>query len=180
MDLQVRASSCQNYVVPRSAPPCGRSELVPPRFLLESQNVSCNSPRPGLKLLQSRNTCTYIATLPYNYAFFNMSTGVGVSSCCLSGKVQEGKPTGRVEEIAGLQTYVAEPENGSKAKTVIFLVDSMFLKHITHHDWLANAYLQSLAGNSSTPAFSRISMPRLASLHISQTYTRATLLIPRS
>jgi len=52
-----------------------------------------------------------------------MSTGVGVSSCCLSGKIQEGKPKGRVEEIAGLQTYVAEPKDGSKAKTVIFLVD---------------------------------------------------------
>lgn len=47
-----------------------------------------------------------------------------MSSCCLSGKIQEGKPKGRVEEIGGLQTYVAEPEDGSKKKTVIFLVDS--------------------------------------------------------
>ena len=52
-----------------------------------------------------------------------MSTGVGMSSCCLSGKVHEGKPKGREQEIAGLQTYVAEPENGDKSKTVIFLVD---------------------------------------------------------
>lgn len=53
-----------------------------------------------------------------------MSTGVGMNSCCLSGKVQNGTPKGRVEEIAGLQTYVAEPENGDKTKTVVFLVDS--------------------------------------------------------
>lgn len=53
-----------------------------------------------------------------------MSTGVGVSSCCLSGKIAEGKPKGRVEEIAGLQTYVAEPEDGSKTKTIVFIVDS--------------------------------------------------------
>ncbi|KAK5200578.1 hypothetical protein LTR16_005637, partial [Cryomyces antarcticus] len=52
-----------------------------------------------------------------------MSTGVGMSSCCLSGKLHEGKPAGRVDTIGGLQAYVAEPENGSKEKTVIFLVD---------------------------------------------------------
>lgn len=84
-----------------------------------------------------------------------MSTGVGMSSCCLSGKVQEGKPTGRVEEIAGLQTYVAEPENGSKAKTIIFLVDSMYMalqiSRLTV-GLLTRTY-QSLAGSLSTPAF---------------------------
>lgn len=53
-----------------------------------------------------------------------MSTGVGMSSCCLSGKIQNGQPKGREEEIAGLATYVSEPENGSKTKTLIFLVDS--------------------------------------------------------
>jgi len=47
-----------------------------------------------------------------------------MSSCCLSGKVQEGTPKGRVEEIAGLNTYVAEPQDGKKTKTVVFLVDS--------------------------------------------------------
>ncbi|KAI9724550.1 MAG: hypothetical protein M1812_000618 [Candelaria pacifica] len=52
-----------------------------------------------------------------------MSTGVGVSSCCMSGKVQEGTPTGHVETIGGLNTYVSEPEGGSKTKTVIFIVD---------------------------------------------------------
>lgn len=47
-----------------------------------------------------------------------------MSSCCLSGKIQEGKPKGREEEINGVLTYVAEPENGDKSKTVVFLVDS--------------------------------------------------------
>jgi len=46
-----------------------------------------------------------------------------MSSCCLSGKIQEGKPKGREEEINGVLTYVAEPENGDKSKTVVFLVD---------------------------------------------------------
>ncbi|MCJ1419336.1 hypothetical protein MMC32_005690 [Xylographa parallela] len=52
-----------------------------------------------------------------------MSTGVGISSCCVSGQIHTGTPIGRVETIGGIQTYVAEPSSGSKAKTVIFLVD---------------------------------------------------------
>lgn len=47
-----------------------------------------------------------------------------MSSCCLSGKIQEGKPRGYEKEIGGLNTYVAAPENKSNAKTVIFMVDS--------------------------------------------------------
>ncbi|KAF2141872.1 uncharacterized protein K452DRAFT_318804 [Aplosporella prunicola CBS 121167] len=52
-----------------------------------------------------------------------MSTGVGVSSCCLSGKIQSGQPRGYVKDIAGLTTYISEPENGKTTKTIIFLVD---------------------------------------------------------
>jgi len=46
-----------------------------------------------------------------------------MSSCCLSGKVHEGTPTGKVETIDNLSTYVAAPEGGSKAKTVVFIAD---------------------------------------------------------
>lgn len=55
-----------------------------------------------------------------------MSTGVGVSACCLSGKVHDGKPAGRQDEIGGLQTYIAEPSGGSKAKSVILITDSKY------------------------------------------------------
>lgn len=48
-----------------------------------------------------------------------MSTGVGSSSCCLFGKVKEGNE----QSAIGLGTYVAEPENGSTAKSIIFFVD---------------------------------------------------------
>lgn len=51
------------------------------------------------------------------------------SECCLSGKVHEGTPTGKIETIDNLQTYVAAPENGSKAKTIVFIVDSVFSLH---------------------------------------------------
>jgi len=46
-----------------------------------------------------------------------------MSECCLSGRVQEGTPTGREETIGGLPTYVAEPEDNSTAKSILFIVD---------------------------------------------------------
>ncbi|KAL8997927.1 MAG: hypothetical protein Q9169_002920 [Polycauliona sp. 2 TL-2023] len=54
-----------------------------------------------------------------------MSEGknIGMSSCCLSGSLHEGKPTGRVDNIGGLDTYIAEPKDGSKTKSVIFISD---------------------------------------------------------
>lgn len=52
-----------------------------------------------------------------------MSTGVGMSSCCLSGKVHEGTPVGKVEKVGDLETYISAPKDGSKAKTIIFIVD---------------------------------------------------------
>lgn len=41
----------------------------------------------------------------------------------LSGKLHEGAPTGNIETIDNLQTYVAAPKDGSKAKSIVFLVD---------------------------------------------------------
>jgi dienelactone hydrolase len=52
-----------------------------------------------------------------------MSTGVGMSECCLSGKVHDGTPTGKIETIDNLQTYVVAPKDGSKSKSIVFLVD---------------------------------------------------------
>lgn len=49
-----------------------------------------------------------------------------MGACCLSGKVHEGTPTGKIETIDNLQTYVATPKDGSKAKSIVFLVDSKF------------------------------------------------------
>ncbi|KAL8918620.1 MAG: hypothetical protein Q9172_005336 [Xanthocarpia lactea] len=54
-----------------------------------------------------------------------MSEGenIGMSSCCLSGALHEGKPTGRVDKIGGLDTYIAEPKGGSKTKSIVFISD---------------------------------------------------------
>ncbi|KAI8935705.1 hypothetical protein NX059_007226 [Plenodomus lindquistii] len=52
-----------------------------------------------------------------------MSTGVGMSECCLSGKIQKGEPTGTEKQIGGLDTYVSEPKDAKDFKVVVFLVD---------------------------------------------------------
>lgn len=52
-----------------------------------------------------------------------MSENIGMGACCLSGVIQSGRPSGSVETIGGLQTYVAEPESHSKAKSIVFLTD---------------------------------------------------------
>jgi len=52
-----------------------------------------------------------------------MSSGVGISECCLAGNVHEGTPTGKIETIDSLPTYVAAPKGGSKAKSIVFIVD---------------------------------------------------------
>lgn len=51
------------------------------------------------------------------------SKNVGMSSCCLSGHIASGTPSGVEEQIGGLQTYVATPKDGSKKKSIVFLVD---------------------------------------------------------
>lgn len=48
-----------------------------------------------------------------------------MSDCCLSGKVHSGSPKGKEEEIGGIPVYTSTPQNGSKEKSVIFIVDSM-------------------------------------------------------
>ncbi|KAL8687171.1 MAG: hypothetical protein Q9218_006582 [Villophora microphyllina] len=52
-----------------------------------------------------------------------MSENIGMSSCCLSGAVHEGKPSGRTDTIGGLDTYISEPEGGAKTKSVVVISD---------------------------------------------------------
>ncbi|EXJ86787.1 hypothetical protein A1O3_03741 [Capronia epimyces CBS 606.96] len=52
-----------------------------------------------------------------------MTTEIGLSACCVSGAVHSGTPRGHEATIGGLPTYIAEPENKSKSKSVVFIVD---------------------------------------------------------
>lgn len=75
-----------------------------------------------------------------------MSTGVGMSACCLSGKVHDGTPTGNVKTIDNLQIYVASPKDGSKAKTIVFITDSEFCLPIAQNQNILTS--QFLDGSS--------------------------------
>lgn len=89
-----------------------------------------------------------------------------MSSCCLSGHVQQGTPKGHVETIAGLQTYVAEPKDGSKWKTVIFLVDSESSCLIHYHIAEQLTYFSLRLGiQQHTSAGRRVRCSRFHRLH---------------
>ncbi|KAL6716376.1 hypothetical protein ACLMJK_005942 [Lecanora helva] len=83
---------------------------------------------------------------------------VGMSPCCLSGMIHDGKPSGRIDEIGGLQTYIAEPPDGSKRRSLIFISD-IFGWTLPNTRLLADAYaaagfyiyLPDLHGGDSLP-----------------------------
>jgi hypothetical protein len=102
-----------------------------------------------------------------------MSTGVGVSECCLSGKVHEGTPTGKIETIDNLQTYVAAPKDGSKAKSIVFIVDSK--SYLSMFDVLELIHPQFSGGNSRTFACLPITTPKLGFIATFQMFTKETL-----
>ena len=52
-----------------------------------------------------------------------MATGVGMSSCCLSGTIATSTPAGREDTVGGLPTYVAEPQSGSTTQSIVFISD---------------------------------------------------------
>ena len=101
-----------------------------------------------------------------------MSQNIGMSSCCLSGKVHEGKQAGREDQIGGLETYISEPQNGSKEKSIIFIVDSTLIPSIAFPIEMTNG-TQSLATNSPIFASWPMNTPKPASTPTSQTSTRA-------
>lgn len=103
-----------------------------------------------------------------------MSTNTGMSTCCLSGKIQEGTPTGREQTVSGLQTYVAEPKDNSRTKTIIILSDSQLDLSLHPPELVTNAPTQSSDGNSQTPVFSQTSTLRQGILSICPTSTRVT------
>ncbi|KAL8799091.1 MAG: hypothetical protein Q9182_006154 [Xanthomendoza sp. 2 TL-2023] len=72
-----------------------------------------------------------------------MSENIGMSSCCLSGVIHEGKPTGRIDNIGGLDTYIAEPKDRSTARSVIIISD-IFGWQLPNTRLLADQY--ALAG----------------------------------
>jgi len=70
------------------------------------------------------------------------TTGGGLSDCCASGWIRTGTPKGSFEEIGGRKTYVSLPEDGSKAKTIVYITD-IFGVDLPNHQLLADIYAKS-------------------------------------
>lgn len=88
---------------------------VPPKSLASTWRM----PRPIP--LSKTILLSHIDTKLKNNWTIKMSEGI--SECCVSGHLHDGKPTGAVSEIVGLKTYIAAPENGSKDKMILFITD---------------------------------------------------------
>lgn len=67
------------------------------------------------------NSLPALPSIPDRYHI--MTTCVGISPCCLSGAVHGGIPKGTIEKIGNLDTYVIGPADGSRSKSIVFLVD---------------------------------------------------------
>ena len=46
-----------------------------------------------------------------------------IRQCCVTGHIHQGTARGTVTQVAGLNTYISAPPNGSKDKTILFITD---------------------------------------------------------
>ncbi len=69
--------------------------------------------------------------------------------CCRKTVQHDGQPHGTVETVAGVETYVARPANGSNAKIILFFGDvygPMYVNSQLIMDyWADNGELLTLA-----------------------------------
>ena len=59
---------------------------------------------------------------------------------CFSGHVNPGKPTGNIETIYGLKTYVARPPNNRSPLGVIVIISDAFGMPFVNNQILADHY----------------------------------------
>ena len=59
---------------------------------------------------------------------------------CFSGHVNPGKPKGRIEEVYGRKTYIAEPPEGKQPKGIIGVVPDAFGLPFVNNQILADHY----------------------------------------
>ncbi|KAK6354271.1 hypothetical protein TWF730_008684 [Orbilia blumenaviensis] len=69
----------------------------------------------------------------------DVATSANPGDFSASAHLRAGKPDGKFEEIGGRRTYVAPAPDGSKAKTLIYIVD-MFGVDLLNHQLLVDTY----------------------------------------
>ena len=129
----------------------------------------------------------------------------GLSQCCVSGHIHavrfdatdtkmirfpvmprltqrslytQGSPKGTFEDFGGLRTYVSKPEDGSKARSVVFLPD-IFGVDIPNAQLLADVSVDCIGSGSVddiilTTCKSLLAGPQTGSTYISPTSSRVS------
>lgn len=59
---------------------------------------------------------------------------------CFSGHINPGTPLGRIENIYGRRTYIAEPPDGKQPKGIIVIIPDAFGQEFVNNQILADHY----------------------------------------
>jgi len=62
-----------------------------------------------------------------------------LKQCCATGSLHTGTPTGRIEQVHGLKTYVADAPSGSPKGIVVIIPDAFGIA-LPNNQILADAY----------------------------------------
>lgn len=72
---------------------------------------------------------------------------------CASGHLHEGTPTGRVETVHGLQTYVTSPPGDEASKGIVVIIPDAFGWNLNNNRILADAYAKRAGVTVYLPDF---------------------------
>ena len=72
---------------------------------------------------------------------------------CVSGKVHEGTPVGRVDTVHGLPTYISDPPAGQSPKSIVVIIPDAFGWDFNNSRILADKYAARLNARVYLPDF---------------------------
>lgn len=72
---------------------------------------------------------------------------------CASGHLHEGTPTGRVETVHGLQTYVTSPPGDEASKGIVVIIPDAFGWNLNNNRILADEYAKRAGVTVYLPDF---------------------------
>jgi dienelactone hydrolase len=78
----------------------------------------------------------------------------GVCPACVSGAVHDGSPKGKVDKVAGLDAYIAEPDSPtSKKPGIIVIIPDIFGWELINSRLLADDYAEKSGRTVYLPDF---------------------------
>lgn len=92
-------------------------------------------------ILNVPNPVSFINSRGISSVFIN-KLAMSLKSCCATGSLHTGTPTGRVEKVHGLDCYIADAPNGS-SKGVIVIIPDAFGWELPNNRILADDYAKN-------------------------------------